>query len=400
MKVDKVKIGIVGLGMVCYSHIDAYEAHKDAEVVAVCDLNEAQAKVVAEKYGITKYYTDYAEMLKDPEINTVDITTPTFMHSQMVIQAAEAGKNISCEKPFCLTLEEGQAAVDAARKNNVTLMTGESYIFMSTMMKARQLIDAGEIGKPTQIRERFGAWIEKENVMNDRPTTANREWRMDSTKAGGNGFPWMFDHCVHFFSIAEYLMNDSKVKEVYSLKSDLDWMNTQQQHKVENNKMHLYGTNVAGDIPIMTWTYEDSGCQGVWMRAEYLNGKFDKYTGFSASVFGDKGMIEVLGEGGKGLELEGKPAHVVLYRKDGTSEAFRFDEGGDEIWDSEVSYYSRAHFNQIVEFVDDLVAGRETRYSGEAGLRAVQTTMAAICSAKEDIAVKVDDVTDERISKQ
>lgn len=399
MKIDKVKVGIVGLGMVCYSHIDAYEAHPDAEVTAVCDLNETQAKAVAEKYGIKKYYTDYEEMLKDPEINTVDITTPTFMHSAMAIQAAEAGKNISCEKPFCLTLEEGKAACEAAKKNGVTLMTGESYVFMSSIMKARQLIDAGEIGKPTQIRERFGAWIEKEGVMSNRPVSANREWRMDSAKAGGNGFPWMFDHCVHFFSTAEYLMNDSKIKEVYSVKSDLTWMDEQQKHEVESGKMHLYGTNAAGDIPIMTWTYEDSACQGIWMRAEYLNGKYDPYTGFSVMVIGDKGMIEVLGEGGKGIECKGEAAHLVLHRKNGETESFRFDEGGDEIWDSEVSYYSRAHRNQIFEFIDALVAGKESRYSGEDGLRAVQTTMAAICSAKEDIPVKVKDVSDERISR-
>lgn len=168
---------------------------------------------------------------------------------------------------------------------------------------------------------------------------------------------------------------------------------------MESDKLHLYGTNAAGDIPIMTWTYEDSACQGVWMRAEYLNGKYDPYTGFSVIVSGDKGMIEVLGEGGKGLKHEGKDAHLVLYRQDGTAEAFRFDEGGDEIWDSEVSYYSRAHRNQIFEFVDALVAGEESRYSGEAGLRAVQTTMAAICSAKEDKPVKVEEVTDERITK-
>ncbi|MGN1347242.1 MAG: Gfo/Idh/MocA family protein [Eubacteriales bacterium] len=399
MKVDKVKVGIVGLGMVCYSHIDAYAAHPNAEVTAVCDLNEAQAKSVAEKYGIKKYYTDYAEMQKDPDINTVDITTPTFMHATMVIQAAEAGKNISCEKPFCLTLEEGRAACDAAKKHGVSLMTGESYVFMTSIMKARQLIDAGEIGKPTQIRERFGAWIEKEGVMRNRPVSANREWRMDSAKAGGNGFPWMFDHCVHFFSTAEYLMNGSKIKEVYSVKSDLTWMNEQQKHAVENGKMHLYGTNAAGDIPVMTWTYEDSACQGVWMRAEYLNGKYDPYTGFSVMVIGDKGMIEVLGEGGKGLECGGEAAHLVLYRKDGETECFRFDEGGDEIWDSEVSYYSRAHRNQIFEFVDALVAGNEPRYTGEDGLRAVRTTMAAICSAKEDVPVKVKDVSDARISR-
>lgn len=399
-KVDKVRVGIVGLGMVCYSHIDAYQANPDAEVVAVCDLNEEQCKNICSRYGISKYYTDYAEMLKDEEVNTVDITTPTFMHAKMTIQAANAGKNISCEKPFCLTLEEGNAAVAAARKNDVTLMVGESYVFMSTMEKARQLIDAGEIGKPTQIRERFGAWIERENVMDDRSVKCDRTWRMDSSKAGGNGFPWMFDHCVHFFSVAEYLMNDSKIREVYSLKSDLDWMEARKdEHAVNSSKMHLYGTNKAGDIPIMAWTYEDSACQGVWMRAEYLNGKYDKYTGFTVTVLGDEGMIEVLGEGGKGLEQDGRPAHLVLTKKDGTVATYRFDEGGDEIWDSEVSYYSRAHRNQIWEFIAALVSGEDSRYPGEKGVRAVQTTMAAICSAKEDRPVKVEEVTDERVAK-
>lgn len=398
-KVDKVRVGLVGLGMVAYSHIDAYVAHENSEVVAVCDLNEEQAKKVAAKYNIPKIYTDYAEMLKDEEINTIDITTPTFLHAKMAIQAAKAKKNILCEKPFCLTLKEGQEACDEAKKNGVTLMVGESYVFMTSIEKARELIDKGEIGKPTQIRERFGAWIEREGVMDNRPTSADRTWRMDSAKAGGNGFPWMFDHCVHFFSTAEYLMQDKKIGEVYSLKSNIDWMNEQQKHKVESNKMHLYGTNKAGDIPIMIWNYEDTSCQGIWMRAEYLNGKYDPYTGFSVMVIGDKGMIEVLGEGGKGLQFGGKDAHLVLHRKDKTTQTYRFEEGGDEIWDSEVSYYSRAHRNQIFEFVDDLVAGRPTRYCGEKGLHAVKTTMAAICSAKEDIGVKVSEVTDERLNK-
>ncbi|MGN0184546.1 MAG: Gfo/Idh/MocA family protein [Aristaeellaceae bacterium] len=398
-KLDRVRVGIVGLGMVSYSHIDAYAANENAEVAAVCDLNEQQCRAVCEKYGIRKYYTDYAEMLKDPEINTIDITTPTFLHARMTIQAANAGKNISCEKPFCLTLEEGRAAVEAARRNDVSLMVGESYVFMSTLEKARELIDAGEIGKPTQMRQRFGAWIERDAVMDNRPVSANREWRMDSSKAGGSGFPWMFDHCVHFFSAAEYLMNDARVKEVFALKADLGFMQARRdEHAVDGSRMHLYGTNRAGDIPIMTWTYEDPACAGVWMRGEYLNGKFDKYTGFSLSVLGDDGMIELLGEGGKGLESGGQSAHLVLTKKDGSVQTYRFDEGGDEIWDSEVSYYSRAHKNQIDSFVDSLIHGRQPRYDGEKGLYAVQTTMAAICSAKEGRPVRVCEVTDERVA--
>jgi len=368
----KVKVGVVGVGMVSYSHIDAYQAHPNAEVVAVCDKDEERVKQVAQIYGIKKYYTDYAEMLKDPEINTVDIATPTFMHVEMTIQAAEAGKNIHCEKPFCLNLEEGERACEAAKKNGVSLMVGESYVFMTSIMKARELIDAGEIGKPLQIRQRFGAWIERKDVFIGQQKSGI--WRKDSAKAGGNGYPWMFDHCVHFFATAEYLMNGSKLKEVYAINSNPE---------------------KTDDISLMTWTYEDTDCQGVWMRAEQSKGKYDPYLGFTVQVIGEKGMIEVLGEGGKGLVHDNKPVHLLLHRRDQETVAMRFDEGEDEKWNSEVSYYSKAHQNQIFSFIDCLIEGKAPRYTGEDGYLAVKETIAAILSAKEKRPVKIEDVTDE-----
>lgn len=402
MQVSKVRVGLVGLGLVCESHIKAYQTNPDAEVVAVCDLDEDRAIAIAAKYGIPKHYTSYDDMLADPGINTVDITTPTVLHAPMAIAAARAGKNILCEKPFCLTLDEGQAVCDAAAASGVTLMVGESYIFMTSIMKARALIDAGEIGKPQQIRQRFGTWLERPGAhATDRAITDDhRGWRMDSARAGGAGFPWMFDHCVHFFATAEYLMNDARIADVYSLKSDIGWMQQAGKSAPDASETHMYRPESAGDIPIITWTYDDPACQGVWMRAEALNGKYDPMFGFSVSVIGDRGMIEVLGEGGRGLSWQGKDVHLVLHAKDADTRTFRFDEGGDDIWQSEVSYYSRAHLNQITEFVDALTQGARPRYAGEDGRRHVQTTMAAICSAKEGVPVKVAEVTDDRFARR
>jgi predicted dehydrogenase len=135
MKVARVKNGIVGLGLVCDSHIKAYLSHSNAEVIAVCDLDRARAKAVADEFGIKEYYASYDEMLRNDEINTIDITTPTVLHAPMSIAAARAGKNILCEKPFCLTLEEGRAVCKEAERNGVTLMVGESYIFMTSIVK-------------------------------------------------------------------------------------------------------------------------------------------------------------------------------------------------------------------------------------------------------------------------
>ena len=188
---------------------------------------------------------------------------------------------------------------------------------MTTIVKAREFIDAGEIGKPQQIRQRFGAWLDRPGVLDavHAGSTNSEHWRGDSGKAGGNGFPWQFDHNIHFFATAQYLMNDSPVKKVYSVKADNSWLrDTAQVGSGKKAQDKLYEVTTADDIPLMTWTYEDPACQGVWMRAEHLNGKYDFMTGFSVTVIGEKGLIQLLGEGGGGLEWNGEPVHLVLHR--------------------------------------------------------------------------------------
>ena len=96
---------------------------------------------------------------------------------------------------------------------------------------------------------------------------------------------------------------------------------------------------------------------------------------------------------------QGQEVHLVLHRKDLETLTFRIDEGGDDIWQSEVSYYSRAHQNQIHEFVEALTQGHAPRYTGHNGWREIKTTMAAIVSAKEGVPVNVDGVTDQRFNQ-
>jgi predicted dehydrogenase len=403
VKVDKVKVGVVGLGLVSSAHIKGYLSHPLADVVAVCDLDEEQAQRVASQFDIPKYYTSYHEMLRDTAINTIGIGTPTYLHRPMAVAAARAGKHVHCEKPLALTLAEGEQICHEAEKHNVALAVDETYLFMATIVKARELIDAGEIGKPQQIRQRFGAWLDHpgalEVVHGDR--ASSEQWRGDSAKAGGNGFPWQFDHNVHFFATAQYLMNGSPVKKVYSVMADNSWLRDKAQagrgQEAQEAPDNLYEVITADDIPLMTWTYEDPACQGVWMRAERLNGKYDVMTGFSVTVIGEKGLIELLGEGGGGLRWDGKTVHLVLHREGREPETFRFDdEGGDDIWESEVSYYSSAHVHRMHEFVDSLTSGRPSRYTGRDGLRDLRAAIASICSAREGAPVEVRDVTDNR----
>ena len=154
-----VHVGIVGLGLVAASHLKGYGCHPHAQVVAICDLEVARADRFASKHGIEDVYTSYEEMLAKAQINTVDIATPTFLHPSMARQAAEAGMHVHCEKPFCRSVAEGLEACEAVNRNGVKLVVGETYVFITSHMKARELIDGREIGRPLQIRQRHGAWF-------------------------------------------------------------------------------------------------------------------------------------------------------------------------------------------------------------------------------------------------
>ncbi len=83
----------------------------------------------------------------------------------MAVAAAKAGKHIHCEKPLALTLAEGEDICREADKHGVALAVDETYIFMATIVMAHELIEAGEIGKPQQIRQRFGAWVDRPGVI-------------------------------------------------------------------------------------------------------------------------------------------------------------------------------------------------------------------------------------------
>ena len=384
---EQVRVGMVGLGLVANSHLKGYAGHPNAEVVAVCDIDKARAEDFARQHGIPQAYSSYDEMLGRAGIDVVSIATPNHLHAPMTLKAAKAVKHVHCEKPFSRYVGEGQAAAEAAREAGVKVVVGETYLFLSSFMKARELIEAGEIGRPLQVRQRHGSWLER----SDRPPEApgDRSWRVDPEKSGGGDYPWIYDHAVHFFTSAEYFMLDNRIAEVYAVVA------RDKRAEQRGGAAHDPYTTAAVDIPILTWKHEDPALQGLWARAERLNGKYDYMNGFSASIFGDKGMIEVLAEGGHNLLWDGQQVHLVLHREGKETVTFRFDEGGDDVWQSDISYYSQGHINQVRHLIDCIVGDTESRYDGEDGIHAVRCTLAAIMSAKEGRPVRIDEISPE-----
>ena len=115
----KIKIGLIGAGFMGRTHATAYKSVTNVfgdeyvpELVAVADVNAENAKALAEKYGFQRWTADWHDVVADPEIDMVDITTPNASHCPIAVEAAKHGKDVYCEKPLSMTAQE---AVDATK---------------------------------------------------------------------------------------------------------------------------------------------------------------------------------------------------------------------------------------------------------------------------------------------
>lgn len=369
---QKVNVGIVGAAgrLAAVAHANGLLRNGHARIAAICDLDREAIERRGREWNVPKVYTDYQDMLADKDVEVVDIVTPPFLHAAMAMDAARAGKHVIVEKPMCTSLKEADAMVQAARENSVKLMMAESYVFMTTHMRARQLIEAGEIGDPVHVRQMKGRWVTRGTPIQwSTGEGGEHPWRLDPVKSGGGAYPWLMDHAVHFFALARYLMNDTDIVKVLSLSSP--W--------------RAGGPDSLRTVSVLSWQYAGNVGYGVWSHADELTGAFD-YQGFRTEVYGTRGMIQVLGEGG-GSRLAGtRPAPLVLHQP-GKTTYVDIDEGPDWWWDSSVNYYDRAHGNELDHFVDCVLHDRKPRYTGEDGRKDLQCTLAAIRSAMEDRAI-------------
>lgn len=143
----KLKVGIIGAGRIGKVHTMSIMNYiPEVEIKAISDIYFEGAKEWAEQNGIPHAYADYKEILNDPEIDAVLVCSSTDTHSQISVEAAQAGKHIFCEKPVDLTIEKVQAVIDAAKDANVKLQIGFNRRFDHNFKKVRELIKDGTLG--------------------------------------------------------------------------------------------------------------------------------------------------------------------------------------------------------------------------------------------------------------
>lgn len=144
---EKLKVAIIGCGLIAQErHIPAFKKIKNAEIIAVCDINEDLAKEVAEMYKISKAYTNTSEMFKNEDLDIVDICVPPQIHAPIGIEAMNSGCHIIMEKPMALKVSDCDQMIDAAEQNNVEICVIHNKNFHKPFIKAKEMVNDKSIG--------------------------------------------------------------------------------------------------------------------------------------------------------------------------------------------------------------------------------------------------------------
>jgi len=193
---DKIKVAVVGCGsFACGMHLPNLQKLSDEyEIYAAVDIIEERARKVNDLYG-TKYYTsDYRKVLDDDEVDLVIITTYHNEHGRIVVEAAEADKNILVEKPMTMSLEENDRVMDALAKHKVTLIVGFNRRFAPLSLKAKELISTKEPPFLVNYRAVDEIW--------------GNSWTMDPKIGGGR----IFAEACHFFDYFCWLTDAEPIR--------------------------------------------------------------------------------------------------------------------------------------------------------------------------------------------
>jgi len=144
---EKIRIGMIGVGQIGKYHLQEYAKIPDAEIVAAADINEAELKRVAAEFKIPNLYADFRKMLARDDLQSVDVCLHNNFHAPVTIASLRAGKNVYCEKPMAGSYADAQAMFDAAGETRRKLHIQLSTLYSKETKAAKRLIDQGKLGK-------------------------------------------------------------------------------------------------------------------------------------------------------------------------------------------------------------------------------------------------------------
>jgi len=191
----KIRIGIIGCGNIATAHINAYSKNEDVNLTSFCDVEAERARKYADKFK-GKFYSDYKEMIEKEKLDGVSICTPPSTHKEIATTFLSRGINVLCEKPLAISTSQAKQMVDAATKNNVLLLTAFKFRFFDGVLRAKELIFRGRIGKVIMFKNMFGGLVDM-----------SRRWFSKREVSGGGV---LIDNGVHAVDLSRFLFGEVK----------------------------------------------------------------------------------------------------------------------------------------------------------------------------------------------
>ena len=147
-----MRIGVIGTGAMGQHHLRIYSEMRDVELVGLCDVDRNRAQSLAKMYNTTPYF-DHKELLKQ-ELDGVSVVVPTTLHKEMALAAIKSGTHLLVEKPIADTIENADIMINSAHDAKIKLMVGHIERFNPAVLKLKEIIDSGMLGKIVSISSR------------------------------------------------------------------------------------------------------------------------------------------------------------------------------------------------------------------------------------------------------
>jgi len=215
----ELRIGVLGCGFMGRAHSNAwlqvnhFFPREHQPVLKACyarDEDKAKLEEFAAKWGYETMGTDWRKIVESDDIDLVDVCAPNFLHHDMVIAAAEAGKTIVCEKPLAMNAAEAEEMVAAVEKAGVANMVSFNYRRVPAIALFKQVIEEGRIGRPFHYRATYN---QDYTIGQDVPQGGMALWRLDS-RVAGSGVTG--DLLAHSIDSAEWLNGPIKKVTAYA----------------------------------------------------------------------------------------------------------------------------------------------------------------------------------------
>ena len=345
-----LNIGVAGCGKIAQvRHIPEYAANENAKLTGFFNPSRKRAEDMAEKYG-GKVYETAQEMFADPTIDAVSICAANYAHAELTIQALRAGKHVLCEKPMAITLSDCEAMIAEAEKSGKRLLIGQNQRFAKAHIKAKELLEAGEIGKVISFRTVFGHGGPETWSINPGKDT----WFFDKKRAAMGA---MADLGIHKTDLLRFLLGQDVVRATARL-ATLDKRGPDGALiSVDDNAFCIYEMS-GGAFGTMTasWTYygaEDN----------------------STILYGTKGIMRIYDD----------PAHSIVVISASGAKSF-YDVEQIQTNDNQTAS------GVIDEFVAAVQEGRGSVLDAETVFKSMEAVFAAIRSAEEGRTVEIQEL--------